>query len=137
MDNIGKQIIRCIVGGCGESCKHYDLKSSCCKGYEEVAEQAEQIFAEYEEYKGLEEQGKLLKLPCRAGDTVYVILPYNSYITKAEVNKIEIKPSLYGGICCFVESDEDRFQLYRYFEADFNKTIFFTREQAELKGEIC
>lgn len=73
MDDLGKQICRCIVGACDEACRHYDAEKSCCVGYEEVVQQTEKAFAEYETYKDLEEQGKLLKLPCAVGDTVYVL----------------------------------------------------------------
>lgn len=108
------------------------------KGYLSGLELA-QIWAELEklkEYRHLEEQGKLLKLTCAVGDTVYVILPHDSHLTIAQINKIEVKRTIYGKICYFIEPVSYRGHLYRYFENDFGKTVFLTREEAEaaLKG---
>lgn len=93
------------------------------------------------EYEDLEEQGMLLKLPCAVGDTVHVILPRDSHITKAQINKIEVKPTIYGKMCYFIEPVSYRGHLYRYFENDFGKTVFLTIEAAEaalkeLEGKI-
>lgn len=50
-----------------------------------------------EEYENLEEQGKLLILPCKPGDTVYVISNYSNYrknnseIIKAVVTTVRLK----------------------------------------------
>lgn len=82
-------------------------------------------------YEDLEEQGLLLKLPCKVGDRVYVILPHDSHFTVAQINKIEIKPTIYGKMQCFIEPVERRGCLYRYFEGDFGKTVFFTSAAAE------
>ncbi|MDE7285523.1 MAG: hypothetical protein K2N55_01590, partial [Lachnospiraceae bacterium] len=73
MNDLGNQVCRCIVGACDDTCKYYDAKKACCVGYEEVIQQAEKVFSEYESYKDLEEQNKLLKLPCAVGDTVYEV----------------------------------------------------------------
>lgn len=87
-------------------------------------------------YEDLEEQGKLLKTPCAVGDMVYTILPHDSHFTVAQINKIEIKSTIYGKMCCFIEPVAKRGHLYRFFENDFGKTVFLTREEAEaaLKG---
>lgn len=83
------------------------------------------------EYEELEEQGKLMKLTCAVGDTVYVILPRDIHITEAHINKIEVKRTIYGKMCYFIEPVAHRGHLYRYFENDFGKTVFLTREAAE------
>lgn len=41
----------------------------CAEEHEQLAEWLEEL----KEYRDLEEQGLLLKLPCKAGDTVYII----------------------------------------------------------------
>lgn len=89
-----------------------------------------------DEYARAEEQGKLLIFHCAVGDTVYVVLPTDSHITKAQINKIEIKPTLFGKICYFIEPVGNRGHLYRYFGSNFGKSVFLTKEQAEeaLKG---
>lgn len=81
-------------------------------------------------YEDLEEQGLLVRLLCKVEDTVYV-LEENNYYTVMQVNKIEIKPTLYGDICYHLEPVRHRGHLCRYFEDDFGKTVFLTPEEAE------
>lgn len=80
------------------------------------------------EYEDLEEKGRLPKLFCAVGDTVYV---RDSHIIEAQINKIEVKPTIYGNICYFIEPKSDRGSLYRYFASDFNKTVFLRKIDAE------
>lgn len=108
---------------------------------EGTAELFLQMAEKLTEYEDLEQQGKLPKLPCAVGDTVHVILPRDSHITKAQINKIEVKPTIYGKMCYFIEPVSYRGHLYRYFENDFGKTVFLTIEAAEaalkeLEGKI-
>lgn len=113
-----------------------DLCCEYCKAMEEGEEDCRgcainQCFNKLGEYEDLEERGKLIQLPCKIGDTVYAILPRDSHLTVAQINKIEIKPTIYGKMCCFIEPVSYRGHLYRYFESDFGKTVFLTREEAE------
>ena len=108
---------------------------------EGTAELFLQMAEKLTEYEDLEQQGKLPKLPCAVEDTVHVILPRDSHITKAQINKIEVKPTIYGKMCYFIEPVSYRGHLYRYFENDFGKTVFLTIEAAEaalkeLEGKI-
>ena len=77
----------------------------------------------WEEYKQLEKQGRLLKLPCKVGDTVYYIDDY--YVYNDKVNSIDIRR----------ENDEYIFTIayMDYREEDFGKTVFLTKEKAEQK----
>lgn len=88
-----------------------------------------QALTRLQKYEDLEEQDLLLKLLCKAGDTVYVFKGRNHY-TAMEVNKIEIKHTLYGGICYLLEPVGRRGCLYRYFEDDFGKAVFLTQAEA-------
>ena len=63
------------------------------------------------EYEDLEEQGKLLKLPCKVGDDVYYILGIPNE-TPCTIDK-----------CTFKLSDINK----------IGKTLFLTREEAEAK----
>lgn len=88
------------------------------------------------EYEDLEEQGKLPKLPCAVGDTVYVIpskINYelniingyseNNRIYEQVVNRIEISGNGYLlDTCDGMESVVDVF---------YKKTWFLTKEEAE------
>lgn len=91
------------------------------------------------EYEDLEEQGKLLKLPCAVGDTVYCI--YSRH-TKCSPHDEEFEES----ICRGCESEcNSKMEYYinkqRAFSLDwiiaqmvnnhFGKLVFLTREDAE------
>ncbi len=92
-----------------------------------------------EEYEDLEEQGLLLKLPCRVGDTVYAycsefgILPYTVDCIVFD-KKITYQCSSYSepiGDCPSEYLDEIEPDI-----SDFGKTVFLTQAEAEeaLKG---
>ena len=96
------------------------------------------ILQELKEYRDLEEQGLLLKLPCKVGTTVYVI----NTIYECDNDYMD----------CIMEFP-DRYQCERGFKCEyeheklvvrpesfdfkmldnFNKTVFLTKEEAEEK----
>lgn len=84
-----------------------------------------------DEYARAEEQGKLLKLPCAVGDEFYCIWRNKGQnpIQKMQVKKIEIHER--KGIVIQMEFVGNRGCLFRFYEDDFGKTVFLTREEAE------
>lgn len=96
----------------------------------------ESIYEKLRKYEDVEEQGLLVKLPCKVGDTVYAycsefgILPYvvdciviNEHITfqcSSYSNPIGDCPSE-----CLDEIEPDI--------TDFGKTVFLTQAEAEQK----
>lgn len=67
------------------------------------------------EYEDLEEQNRLLKLPCAVGDMVYVLrLDNTAYMMNNE--KVW-------------EIVEDKFEIFHF--DSIGKTVFLTREEAE------
>lgn len=75
---------------------------------------------EIEKYKDLEEQGKLLKLPCTAGDTVY------------EVSDVGVRK--HKVICIYLDEDNvPKLDLGWHCTIldNFGKTVFLTREEAD------
>ena len=85
--------------------------------------QAIQKLAEYED---LEEQGLLLRLPCKAGDIVYAIDGKNIQTLKAK-NDIAL---ISGKICIFAENCHYAdYICYDYI----GKTVFLTQAEAEQK----
>lgn len=103
------------------------------EGYPTVSDYASKVLTKLAAYEDAEEQGRLLRLPCKVGDTVYAFLSTNNYFIECQINKIELKPTLYGNIRYFLEQIGHRGCLYRYFEDDFGKTVFLTKEEAESK----
>lgn len=83
------------------------------------------------EYEDLEEQNRLLKLPCAVGDEFYCIWRNKGQnpIQKMQVKKIEIHER--KGIVIQMEFVGNRGCLFRFYEDDFGKTVFLTREEAE------
>lgn len=69
-------------------------------------------------YEDLEEQGKLLKLPCAIGDTVYDIIPAD--ILNPHPKKLKIREN----------QNVDLVYIAKRF-GNFGKTTFLTREEAE------
>ncbi len=67
------------------------------------------------DYEDLEEQGKLLKLPCAVGDTVYVLRLDNAAYMMNNEKAWEIV--------------EDKFEIFHF--DSIGKTVFPTREEAE------
>ena len=80
------------------------------------------------EYEDLEEQGLLLRLPIKVGDTVYVLC--KNIVTEKQVYDVQYR----GGI---TYQKGQRWYVniggLAYYEMDFGKTVFFTQEEAEQK----
>ncbi len=90
------------------------------------------------EYEDLEEQGKLLKLPCAVGDMVYHICAFKDGETEIigmKVGCVEPFGAIrnHKGVCeiwnVYAETDYTK-EYFKFF--DFGKTVFFTREAAEV-----
>ena len=89
------------------------------------------------EYEDLEEQGLLLRLPCKVGDTVYRYIEEKGYVLEYTVWNISMSAYESGGIdiviegCAESEDEvEDEFSLSLI---DFENEFFNTREEAEQK----
>ena len=87
------------------------------------------------DYEDLEEQGLLVRLPCKIGTEVFCYFPGDSHYTKCQIKKIEICQSIFGNICYFAEPVAQRGRCCRYFDNEFGKFLFLTREEAEKKLE--
>ena len=103
-----------------------DLCCEYCKATEEGNEDCRECeinkcFNKLGEYETLEEQGKLLKLPCVVGDMTYGVNKSMRWITDAIVKKIEIDAD---GIWVITSSGI-------FSVEDFEKTVFLTKEAAE------
>ena len=86
-------------------------------------------------YEDLEEQGLLLRLPCKVGDTVYRILPNAEYIMDCRVEEFVFSDKVY------VIVREALFNTRRGIPyCEKGRTLFLTKEEAEaalekMKGE--
>lgn len=83
------------------------------------------------EYEDLEEQGRLLKLPCKVGDTVYCI--ENKEIYTCTVGKISISKN--NGVWVEINFPKEMPDIaaIEYNPDDIGKTLFLTKSEAEAK----
>lgn len=89
----------------------------------------QQVFKKLADYEDLEEQGLLVRLPCKIGDILYCIV-------NGEVKKLKVHSF---GVPDFEITDiefkyVDGFKIVR-FVGEVGKTVFLTREEAEKKLE--
>lgn len=82
------------------------------------------------EYEDLEEQGLLLRLPCKVGDTVYFV--GNKFVNDYEVRRFIIDET--GIVCIQVAKLIDGKDYWNGFSInDFCKTVFLKKDEAEQK----
>lgn len=88
-------------------------------------------------YEDAEEQGLLLRLPCKVGDTVYQIS--ENFIEPCTVETIFLGnyKDRNGNYCNMAEIYYDRYDCPytsdEIYFTDIGKTVFLTREEAEAK----
>ena len=80
---------------------------------------------ELKSYKDLDEQGLLVRLPCKVGDSVFIIVGKD--ISRQGIRKIEISDNS----ILFKTNRQKRI----FNVAEFGKTVFLAREDAEKKLE--
>lgn len=119
---MGKLTIDEIIGHCERKAEQYErfhereyleampLTNSVIKEYWEHKQVAEYL-KKLKEYQQLEEQGRLVKLPCKVGDDIYYILGIPNEMP-CTIDK-----------CVFELSDINK----------IGKTLFLTKSEAEAK----
>ena len=106
-----------------DSVENY-MKANCikCAGqHEKLAEWLEEL----KSYKEAEKQGLLVRLPCKVGDSVFIIVGKD--ISKQGIRKVEISDN---GIIFKTNRRKRIFNI-----SEFGKTVFLTREEAVNKFE--
>lgn len=86
---------------------------------------ADKILTKLADYEGLEEQGLLMRLPCKVGDSVFIIVGKD--ISRQGIRKIEISDNS----IIFKTNRQKRI----FNVAEFGKTVFLAREDAVNKLE--
>lgn len=117
-----------LIKECGDKlCKNIcdDIEYDCSKcGLEKALEK----LADYED---LEEQGLLVRLPCKVGDIMFRINKgAKNPVIELTVTQIDITTRSYN----LEVIDRDCGELM-CFKSDIGRTIFLTREEAEKKLE--
>ena len=124
------------VKGCGSNCK-YGFQH-CSKEDWENCKTIDDVIDKLAEYEGLEEQGRLIKLPCKVGDTVWQIMVVGVQgknikygIFKAVVTTISVDYQMNFLLSTITEGEE----RYRneVTSTVIGETMFFTKSEAEAK----
>lgn len=114
-------------------CPYYQDTYECCfedGGLYWLKDVAE-LLEELKSYKDLEEQGLLVRLPCKVGDIMFRINKgAKNPVIELTVTQIDITTRSYN----LEVIDRDCGELM-CFKNDIGKTIFLTREDAEKKLE--
>nr|DAT31583.1 MAG TPA: hypothetical protein [Caudoviricetes sp.] len=95
-------------------------------------------------YEDAEEQGLLLRLPCKVGNTVWVVTsPFNVFddIEYEKNMRNEVYEAFVSSVTFYKNGEQYRIYakvtnhfIGAYFqECDFEKTVFLTKEEAEAK----
>ena len=85
-----------------------------------------EIVEKLKEYEDLEEQGKLIKLPCAVGDTVYCVDPY----CKGNNWQCNYRP-YHCKNCSLKQNSVNRRKFSLDMVGKFGKTVFLTEEEAK------
>ena len=111
----------------GEYCNRYCEQQRVQTCNECGIYQAIQKLAEYED---LEEQGLLLRLSCKIGDTIwYVDNDDDDYPIKLEIDTISIDDNKN----IWYYANDDVYGKFGFIDSDFGKTAFLTKAEAEQK----
>ena len=131
------------VVACGKNCKH---DHRFCENAREDCPTFDDIYEKLATYEDAEEQGLLLRLPCKVGDKVYLIS--ENFIEPCTVETIFVSDYVdeAGNPCNMAEISYDRedcpYVSQEIYFTDIGKTVFLTKEEAEaklkeLRGEKC
>lgn len=108
---------------CEEFCKY--VVDGCRNCY------IQQVFKKLADYEDLEEQGLLVRLPCKVGDILFRINKgARNPIIKMKVSHITIKSKSYS-----IKAIEEDYGEVLFSNNVIGKTVFLTREEAEKKLE--
>ena len=98
--------------------------------YEALEDGAKNAYGLYKEYKDAEQEGLLVRLPCKAGSTVYAYSDFGRAIVPYTVEGIHISENALQISCCWYSHD-DCMEGTEFEPSDFGKTVFLTMEEAK------
>lgn len=93
---------------------------------------AKNAYIKLAHYEDLEEQGRLIELPCKVGDTVYFI-KFAFSVAKSPITAEILSIKIIDGEMIYTAITQEN-SIVRKFKSDaIEKTIFFTKSEAEAK----
>lgn len=110
--------------------KDQGLKIEPC---EMNAHHCRMILEKLADYEDLEEQGLLVRLPCKVGDTVYV--PTRNFVSELRITLVSIDTNDMAMYFSWLLNSGIYPNLDGFSGYELGKTVFLTREEAEKKLE--
>ena len=83
------------------------------------------------DYEDLEEQGLLVRLPCKVGDTVYV--PTRNFVSELRITLMSVDTNDMAMYFSWLLNSGIYPNLDGFSGYELGKTVFLTREEAEKK----
>lgn len=113
---------------CYENCKAMREGNDDCSGCV-----VDKCFDKLGKYEDLEEQGKLMKLPCAVGDTVYTNCSMQGWRFKRKDRPYKAGVVFIGinGTDGYINADFGNGHMLKFGFSDIGKRVFLTREEAE------
>ena len=109
---------------CGEYCDSCSQGAGNCKTIENMIKK----LATYED---LEEQGLIVRLPCKVGDTVYV--PTRNFVSELRITMVSV--NMHEAYFSWMLNSGIYPNLDGFSKSKLGKSVFLTREEAEKKLE--
>lgn len=114
------------VVACGKNCKH---DHRFCENAREDCPTFEDIYEKLATYEDAEEQGRLVKLPCKIGDTVYV--PTRNFISELRITEVACDRN--GTYLRWVLLSGIYPNLNGFVGRKIGNEVFLTKSEAEAK----
>lgn len=108
--------------------KDQGLKIEPC---EMNAHHCRMILEKLADYEDLEEQGLIVRLPCKVGDTVYV--PTRNFVSELRITLVSIDTNDMAMYFSWLLNSGIYPNLDGFSGYELGKTVFLTREEAEKK----
>ena len=106
---------------CEEFCKY--VVDGCKNCY------IQQVFKKLADYEDLEEQGLLVRLPCKVGDTVYV--PTRNFVSELRITMVSV--NMHEAYFSWMLNSGIYPNLDGFSKSKLGKSVFLPREEAEKK----
>lgn len=94
-------------------------------------EEIDAVYRRLKDYEDLEEQGRLIKLPCKVGDTVWKVEERleHTYIERLVIDRIEVNDNY----IYYFANEKITGESVILDNCDFSKTVLLTKSEAEAK----
>lgn len=110
---------------CDDGNNLYDYSNEVIRKFKDFSSRLELMFEKLAEYEDLDEQGLLLRLPCKVGDTVYSIANDGKIYPVKATREVRIVNGVLHIIC-----ESCRYSDLVSYD-DVGKTVFLTQAEAE------